>query len=218
MATETPRTFYVLESSGPRIAHGLFATEIDPLDDAVSEGEHCPFCGQMRGGFVSVPPVRVDVELRGREFGDIAFMPGMELAVSDRFRAAFLRDHLRGIHGFDDIHVRRTVSNDPSNQQLDAPLYFLARPSFSGARVDDLRSGVSRRGLPRCQWCIDADIIRIDRVFLDLTHWHDEDIFVARGLDGVYVVTDRFRQWILRNNITNAYFVNALEFHYDYAC
>ena len=43
-----------------------------------------------------------------------------------------------------------------------------------------------------------------------------EDIFIARGLPGTIVVSERFKEWCEANEVRNAVFVPAEEYAHDF--
>src|SRR5438105_15937173 len=101
--------FYVLAK--PR------AQDSDVRTDFLSAGRRkfgeapkCPLCGATIGLLPALPPRRVELELWGRHFSDLAFGAGTDVLVSARFRDAFLRSGLTGFSGFAPVEIAKVAA------------------------------------------------------------------------------------------------------------
>jgi hypothetical protein len=54
---------------------------------------------------------------------------------------------------------------------------------------------------------------RFERIIVEEGSWSGEDVFVARGLPGVILVTSRFEEMCRINGMKNANFVLAATYH-----
>src|SRR5690242_12071686 len=101
----------------------------------------CPVCGAAIGMLTALSPRRVELELWGRDFGDLAFGSGNDVLVSERFRDAFLRSGLTGFSGFVPAEIVKVVARLRKIAKP-PPRYFVAAPGRSRAAVDDRASGL----------------------------------------------------------------------------
>src|SRR5580693_2923927 len=97
--------FYVLEDPDlvrdPGLKQSDAITDFSPLKpETLGEAPRCAACGKFTGMLPILPPIRVELELWGRRFGDIVFGPGNERLVTQRFRDAFLQAGLTGLSSF----------------------------------------------------------------------------------------------------------------------
>src|ERR1700736_684521 len=79
----------------------------------------CPTCGATVGSLTWLPPLRGELELFGREFGDLVFPPGSnDFLVSQKFKDVYYGHCLTGLSGFDPVDVikvkcRRKMPSGP---------------------------------------------------------------------------------------------------------
>jgi hypothetical protein len=78
-----------------------------------------------------------------------------------------------------------------------------------------MRSIEQERDYDPCPECLDGDLDEIDGVVLADGSWAGEDIFVARGLPGILLLTNVFRNAVERAALTNVRFVNAAEYRWS---
>lgn len=166
-----------------------------------------------------VPPVVVELTPLGLRWGDLAFGPVKQILISDRVRRAVNTWRLGGITRCDSVDVvkvrgRRKPHGAP-------PTYYLASIARSDAAIDELASGVvyapEDQELTKCDVCrLGGVISRFERVVIESGTYPREDIFIARGLPGIILVTERFRQCCAEWGLSNCFLLPADEYSYDF--
>jgi hypothetical protein len=160
-----------------------------------------------------VPPIRVELDVWGEAAGDIAFGPGDQILVSER-----LKEASAGIVGFEKLEraeVIRVKSRKARITSL-AP-YFLGTVRRSAAAIDDEASGLIRETellCPRCQY--GGVIKRVARIALTLGTWSGEDVFIARGLPGIILASERFLAVCTSHQLKNCELVPASSYSTDF--
>jgi len=180
----------------------------------------CEKCGGFVGMLTCLPPYRVELELWDSVFGDVAFGPGGDLLISDRFRTAWMKRGLTGLQGFDLVEVVKVKRHKRNKPDLsERPDYYRVSAVRSQAAIDDTRSEVEREGdkvCPACRTGEKGGVKRARRVVLEPGTWAGEDIFVARGLPGTYLVSERFKSFFDEYEITSARLIPAEEYSFDF--
>ncbi|MCP4361916.1 MAG: hypothetical protein GY796_28220 [Chloroflexi bacterium] len=59
-------------------------------------------------------------------------------------------------------------------------------------------------------------MLTISKIVVDESTWLGQDIFIARGLYGLVLVSEKFKQMTESENLTNIQLVPTLSFGYDY--
>lgn len=195
----------------------LFHTYFAPCDKATLQNpEQCRQCGSYLGPLRWMPPYRAEIELHASTYGDLAFGPGEELLVSERFRDLYVEEQLLGIDAFTEAGIMRAVFRGPRKPRTAIPRYFVALPVRSRATIDHVASGFEWEEVPRCPECMLGRGIRRWRgIVIKSDTWSGEDIFRARGAGGIYAST-RFLLFCERNKISNATFIYAPDYAYDF--
>lgn len=174
----------------------------------------CPACGAAVSMLAWLPPFRVELELHGKEFGDLAFGPGYDFLASQKFREVYYQHALAGLAGFDPVDVinvksRRKVGCRP-------PMYFRARASYGNTALDLAASGFEWLEQPACSYCYTATIVRWKRLVLKEDTWTGEDVFRPRGMAGETMVSQRFKDACQQHGIKNALFTPAEASGHDF--
>jgi hypothetical protein len=86
-------------------------------------------------------PLRVELDVWGREFGDVAFGPSDEFLVSERFNRLWHEEDLVGLAGFDLVEIT-AVRRRRGRGNRAAPAYFRVSVARSEVAVDQEQSGV----------------------------------------------------------------------------
>jgi hypothetical protein len=193
---------------------------VDVLDaDGTNHGDasRCESCGEYVGMREWLPPYRVELDLWGREFGDVAPMLGDDLLVSERFKALWQRSGLSGLSDFAPVEVVKVRRHRRLKLRAEPPPYFRAAVTHSRTTIDFAASGFEWDNPPTCMECRLARLLkRWNRVIIDQATWNGEDVFVARGLPGTVIVSRRFKEWCEDHAIKNAVFIPAEEYAYDF--
>lgn len=210
--------FFVLEQRGSA-RPSEFDTEFYCLEpDNVGEAPRCPACGQFVGMLPWLPPYRVELETWGTGYGDVAFGPGLNLLISERFKRVVEEHGLTGFEGFDCVDVVRVRRHKRWKQKLPPPPYWRVNVMRSQAAVDQIASGMEwEEGAVICPACRRGhDLQRWKRIILEEGTWEGEDIFIARGLPGTFVTSERFKRVCDEHNVTNTVFIPAEQYGYDF--
>lgn len=169
----------------------------------LGEADRCPVCGL---GFVSMkpwlPPYRAKLHTWGKAIGDVAFGPGNELLVSERFRRGWLDHGLKGLDTFDAVEIVRVTPRKLAGAAL---AFFCILPRIGSTSLDFERSRIERTGNPACLSCgRDSVKTTIDGVAIAADTWGGEDIFRPLGLTGSITVSERFHDMVTAHGLTNA--------------
>lgn len=206
--------FFVLVRT-PTFDQSSAIADVYPLGDTRGEAPRCGACGDFIGALSWLPPYRVELEALGTEFPEVVDVPGDDMLVAERFRGLYEDHEMVGLSGFDPVEVVR-VKRRKKSLQGDPPVYYRVSVARSGAAVDDAPSGIDREGAV-CPICRQARLIkRAKRIILESGTWTGEDIFIARGLSGTFLTTERFRDFCEENRVVNAVFVPAEEYAFDF--
>jgi hypothetical protein len=207
--------FYVLKPDGEMFGNKwAYGEIIRPAN--FGEAPYCPECSRRPIGMRKwLEPRRVRLSSsKPAKWGDVVWGAGFPFVVSDRFKHSYLRYGLTGIEEFlPPVKIAR-VGNKRADVFDRLPLYYPVVIELLGAKVNDVESNVVRKP-QACQYCR-GDVLSIDQVVIQESSWRGSDIFEARGLYGVTLVTERFKEMVDKENLTNIRLVSALEFNYDY--
>ncbi len=181
----------------------------------------CEKCGGFVGSLVCLPPYRVELELWDSLFGDVAFGPGGDLLVSGRFMTLWQERGLTGLQGFDAVEVVKVKRHKRKKPDLsEQPDYYRVSVVRSQAAIDDAQSGLEREDpevCPACRTGVASCIVkRARRIVLEPGTWTGEDIFIARGLHGTRLVSERFKSFFDDYKITSAKLIPAEEYSFDF--
>jgi Immunity protein family (Imm11) len=204
--------FYVLDpqAKDSKLRTDFFNDELSK----VGQVPKCAVCGGNIGMLPVLPPRRVELKVWGRHFGDLAFGTGDDLLVSERFRDAFVRSGLVGFSGFAPAEIVKVVAR-LRNIPIQLPSYFVAVPGRSRAAVDDRASGLEYEKRWTCEECRIGSMMRLRRLVLEPGTWSGEDVFIARGLPGTIITSERFKKFCEQGAFTNCVLVEAAHYHFD---
>lgn len=208
-------TFYVLLS--PRDTTGPAVTDfgrVKPVHDG--EAPKCPNCGGFIGSLPWLPPYRAELEVWGEEYGDIAFGPGGERLVSERFAALYKAGGLTGLGGFHEVEVIKVIRRGGSKVRTQLPKYYCVSIARSRAAIDQVASEFVHERPVACSECRVGSIKRWTRIAMEENTWSGEDVFFARGLPGTILTSERFKEFFDRNHINNGILTSAAEYSHDF--
>jgi hypothetical protein len=178
------------------------------------DAPRCEACGDFIGMRPWLPPYRVELDVWGSEFGDLAFPTADDLLVSLRFKELWEQHGFIGLSGFEPVEVVKVRRH--RKFQGAPPPYFKAAVVLSKAVVDDVASGVEETKPPTCPVCrLGSGIKRWKAIIIKPETWSGEDVFQPRWSSGFFT-TERFKEWCEINNMKNATFIPAEEYGYDY--
>lgn len=206
--------FYVLEQQ-PTDHKSPFRTDYLPKKERYGDACRCKACGEIIGPRIWLPPYNVELELWGEGFGDLAFSFAPDFLVSEYFKKEYEGYGLKGLHGFEPVEVVRVKKHKPVKDKK--PDYFHVTVAYSRTAIDDKRSGIEREEGPICNECgIGGIIKRAKGILVKPTTWTGEDIFVAKGLPGIFLTTEKFKTFCEGYKIRNAVLIRAEEYSYDF--
>jgi len=206
--------FFVLKN--PNAGQGAAVTDFLPVDGSrTGEAPRCLVCGKYLGILPLLQPVSVELETWGTDFGDIAFGPGEELLVTDRFLRLYQGSGLSGLVEVAPAEIAKVESHQKLREP--PPRYHCCRVGRSKAAVADAKCGLEREEPWTCEECWLGGIIkRAQRVVLEPSTWSGEDVFTARGLPGTVLVSENFETFFQQNRVSNCRLVPAEEFSFDH--
>lgn len=181
----------------------------------VGEATKCNGCGQYTSLLSWLPPYRVELETWGRQYGDAGFGPTSDFLISARLQDIYESHRLRGLAGFEQVEVvrvkkRKACLGDP-------PPYLRANVSLSVTAIDQLSSGFEWEKQPACSMCRLGKVLkRWERICIEADTWTGEDIFIARGLPGTILTSNRFKEACETNGVKNVVFMPAETYGHDF--
>lgn len=158
------------------------------------------------------PPFRVEMQFWGKEYGDVAFFSDY-LLISRRLADSIQSEEITGI---DVLSTATVVKVKPRRMAIGIPEYIVARVRRSGAVLDHVASHVDYVQIWDCEECRVGTIARWQSVELVPGTWGGEDLFIARGLPGVIITSDRFRQFCLSHGFRNIKLIQASKYEVDW--
>lgn len=189
-------------------------TNVYAVDTRQGEAPSCPKCNRVIGMLPRLPPIRVEIELFGYYFGDVAFR-GTQLLVSSRLRDLLIKSQLTGLYDFNPVEIIH-VKSRKRKLRNECPIYFLANVKRSRAAIDTAASEFEYESGPVCSECRRGNSLkRWSRIIIEPGTWSGEAIFYPRGLNEI-LVTEQFREMYIANGLRNGVFIPAEEFGHDF--
>lgn len=207
--------FYILEPVGGYIfgTKWAYGDKVEPI--LRGEPRWCPVCGRPLSLKEWLPPHFVKLSSANPDkWGDFIWVLGT-LAVSRRFQDIYWAEGLTGIeHFYPVMEIVRIGTRKTGDLPEGLPTYSMVRLKWNGANLDDVGSEVVRVENP-LQCTFDRGTVRAyERVVLESGSWDGSDIFEARGLFAVTIVSERFRDVVEQHRLTNAWFIPAENYAY----
>src|SRR5947208_1966022 len=188
--------FYVLKKRGETASSTV--TEFSEHESAQGDAPRCAVCGKFVGPLAWLPPFSAELEVLGVDFGEIAFGVANDLLVSARFKRLYSQAGLKGFKGFEPVEIVRTKCRKRLAKPV--PEYFHVIVTYGRAAIDDKASSLIREKPSPCPECRTGGIIkRARRIILENSSWSGEDIFIARGLPGTIIASQRFNDFCKEN-------------------
>lgn len=208
--------FYVLESEGGRFGtKWAYADVLDPYHTEAI-GPRCPGCGETVGSLVWLPPHRIKLSsAKPEKWSDLLWGAGLDLMVSERFKQIYEQEELRGVVRFWPFaEIARMGTKKAGDLTPKTPHYYHVEIVWDGANLDDVVSGIVRRRV-NCEYCRSGYIERYEGIMIEPGSWRDVDIFKARGLPGVIIVSERFAEVASKHKFRNVQLIPADKYAYD---
>ena len=163
----------------------------------------CPKCGEELAPSSDGP--NAVYTIKRSLLGDM-ISDGISVGVTRRFADAY---HSSDLVGFE-------IAEWPLRLRDSSRDYFLAIPAATCTLVDEMEAGVVVHELRGCDFCRVMSIDKIERLVIDETTWHGEDVFCCGNLFSEIIVTQEFVDFVALNQFTNFHFVQSDRFHFDY--
>lgn len=207
--------FYVLINPRARMATEVAITDYFALPpDNAGSAPQCPACGAYLRGMPWLPPYRVQLEAWSDTWADVAF-GGDELLLSRTFVEAYERARLSGLDILGEVEIVRVKRFDGAKPPMPPPKYYAGQVRLSDALLDFEASQVGAMEPYSCERCRSAFIKRFARVALEPGSWSGEDLFIARGLPGKYLTSQRYAEWRTEYGINGGLLIPADEYSED---
>lgn len=190
LTPSAPR-FFVMK----KLNEGQHDTEFSPTKANVGPALRCPQCGETVGMLTWEPPFQGEVELYGKDFGDLMQEPSGGLLVTERFAEDFKAEGLTGLSGFQPVEILRVRRKRRGPKPGPPPRYLYVLPTYGQPALDMNRSHILIHKPMRCTWCRAIGPGAIDGLALETGTWNGEDMFRPRGLWGVLMVSERFMRF-----------------------
>lgn len=207
------KKFFTFNS--PSAAESLNQTRYSP-DEGVEylEGPSCPLCGSFLGPNIWKKPFKIELELLGNHFGDFASFCGIPPnLMSEAVVEAYKKSDLTGLIVHGEVVVYKVI---PARMLKQFPRYFYTSVVKSRVPIDAELSEMhyldDAQPCPECR--LASPIMGYERIVLDKAEQPDEDIFVARGLPGIVIASERFKEFCESNHFTNCAFTPLSESSY----
>lgn len=176
----------------------------------------CETCGRPLSMLPWLPPIRVVLETWGSGFGDLAGAPGGDLLISERFRDLIVTHDVRGFSGFEPVEVVKVKRRSRFGGV--PPKYFRVTVDLTNAAIDPTASGLEWGDANICPACLCGDeLLRWRSVVVVPDTWSGEDVFIARGLPGTIVASERFKAICDNASLRNVVFVPTEEYEHDFS-
>ncbi|MFP2930056.1 hypothetical protein ACLESO_33640 [Pyxidicoccus sp. 3LG] len=135
-----------------KLREGLHDTEFSTSAPNVGPAMRCPHCGDIIGLLTWVPPYQGELELYGKDFGDLVEGPCGGLLVTERFVEAFKAEGLTGLSGFHPVEVTRVRRKRRGPKPGPPPAYLFVTLAYGNAALDLERSRILSKEPATCSW------------------------------------------------------------------
>lgn len=203
--------FFVLE----KLREGHHDTEFNRLSSNLGPAMRCPQCGDTIGGLNWLPPYQGELELHGKDFGDLLKGPCGGLLITERFAEDFKAEGLTGLSGFHPVEVMRVRRKHRGPKAGPPPSYLFVTPAYGHPALDMERSRIRSKRTVTCTWCRYVGADAIDGLTLEAGTWNGEDVFRPRGLWGVLIVSERFMRLAERHSTSHMTLVPIEKYVWD---
>lgn len=198
---------------------------VDPLGQAALDfynqgsrlpAKDCPQCGKHLTSLLMGPPYSVELDYLVPGTADFVMGVGSEFLISQRMLEEVKRQALKGLEYLGPASI---VSVNLSKKRLSGlnPRFHCVRPVLSRAFVDDVSSELVKEPAWTCSECRLGGLTkRMKRLVINCESWGNEDVFVARGLTGTVVVSQRFADLCRGFVLCGCAVVRAEDYHFDF--
>lgn len=196
----------------------LFGKKWAYIEDAkiinTGEPELCPVCGKPVSMLDWLPPHEIMLStVKLQKLGDFLWGSIFPFLISDKVKQLIAENDIKGIK----VHNKPvTIANHDYQQNKVFPkTYYKVKVEWNGANRDDRLSGASY-SRDVCPYCRSGSIgEKMTSIVLDELSWNGLDVFEARGIPGLVIVTDRFNDLLAKHKILNYRAVPIQDISYD---
>jgi hypothetical protein len=129
---------------------------------------------------------------------------------------AFQTEGLTGLLDFQPVEVVRVRNKHRDKAPSALPSYLVVNVSFFGTSAVDVGRSRLRYDKPvTCPACRSAGLESAHGFVLEPNTWQGEDVFRARGLPGIIIVSERFAEFVQRHGFTNMKLIPTEEYVWD---
>jgi hypothetical protein len=193
--------FFVVEAGGAGTSHDT--TVLPAEGSSYGDAPRCEECGQPLAMRRWLPPFRVELQRRGRQWGDFAFFGLAAFLVSDAAVATLAGQDGVSLDGLEEVEVISATPGDspPVYRHVEVPL---------GGEIDPARSRVAwSPSDEQCGGC-SPGCTGVDG--FAVASWQGDDLFGLRNLSGIVVATQRLKEMALVASLTNLTFTPCSQF------
>lgn len=199
-------SYFVLINSRFRDTSFAYGEERQ-IDYNTGSSQFCSECGNPISMLEWLPPF--DVTVSKKTLGDFIFGTYVGLIISERVKDLFSESDLRGMFRF------RSVDLYFRGKQL-IERYYYPEIKIINAFVDSTRI-VLEDGMT-CSKCQKGNTIlkKIDGINFENPDQITEDIFFTTAIgQSTIIISEKFKDFIKRNEFTNASFIQASDYKWD---
>ncbi len=202
--------FFVLQ----KLRGGYHDTEFNRLSSNIGPALSCPQCGGTIGMLSWQAPYQGELEIYGKDFGDLLDGPS-GLLVTERFAEDFKAEGLTGLNGFHPVEVKRVRRKRRGPKPGPPPQYLFVTPAYGQAALDMERSRILSKKPMACTWCRYVGPDAIDGLYVEEGTWTGEDVFRPRGMWGVILVSERFMRFAERHAMSHMTLIPIEKYVWD---
>lgn len=177
------------------------------------ESLKCPNCKKSLGILPWLPPR--NLKFSKTQIGDFSFGTVFPFIVSEKFRSVFEDNKLTGIKKFHKVQVTKVGRQEGTAFKQ---RYYLPQIENSFTEVDFLKSNISYGGVSTCAVCCKgmAPYYGFNGLVLKEETYDGKDIFSPYQLRGFEWISEKFREVMLQNDITNFKATESAEYYEDF--
>jgi hypothetical protein len=210
-ASSPPMRFFVMD----RVLWGQYDTEFTEIGENFGPAPRCPQCDLATGALSWQPPYQGELELYGKDYGDLLKGPCDGLLVTERFAGDFKAEGLTGLSGFHPVEVMRVRRKRRGPKPGPPPGYLFVMPAYGNPAVDMERSRIWGKRPLNCTECRYVGPDAVDGFTLEEGTWKGEDVFRPRGLSGTVVVSERFMRFAEKHAMSHMAMVPIEKYVWD---
>lgn len=209
--------FYVLKNpTSDADMAGRAVTDFEKVDPRLGEAPLCPRCNAAVSQMPWLPPHRATLEPWTNQYGDMAF-GGLQWLITVDVAKSFQDEGLVGLQGFDPVEICGVIRRGGARPPTRHPEYLCVSAVRSQATINlDATFDYDDDHPPICDVCRTSDFRRIKGIYIENRTWDGEDIFIARGLPGTYLASERFKSWFERLGVNNGILIPAQDYRKEY--